>query len=70
MGGGAHPTPLTENHHWTVFHPYIQTPRRELSVWTAHKTLSLVFDIYILNRNRHYGVKQRSKIIKIYANYM
>ena len=64
----------------TVFHRDIQTLRRELkinvqwsifdeiqSVWTANETLSRVFDILSQSKQK-LSSKQRSKIIKIYAN--
>ena len=64
-----------------MFHQDIQTPRKELKirraaeycfkeiqgVWIADETLSLVFDIFSQSKQKLRS-KQRSKILKIYAN--
>ena len=64
----------------TVFHRDIRTPRRELKynaqrsifdeirgVWTAHGTLSRVFDICSQSKQKLKS-KRTSKIVKSYAN--
>ena len=64
----------------TVFHPEIQTPRRELKIWhsrvffdkirgawIADETMSPVFDISSQSKQKLRS-KWRSKIVKIYAN--